>query len=93
MSTKKYVPFSRPELITVRAYRKAQLSAQRDWLGMAGLGDRVARPGRAAPREASAGKAAGANFSVWRPRDWLDGAIERELRLLKGQPTLLLEAS
>jgi len=36
MSTKKYVPFSRPELITVRAYRKAQLSAQRDWLGWPG---------------------------------------------------------
>jgi hypothetical protein len=35
-------------------------------------------------------KAAGADWKVWRPRDWLDGTIERELRLLKGQPMLPL---
>ena len=27
---------------------------------------------------------------VWRPRDWLNGDIERELHLLKGQPMLPL---
>jgi len=27
---------------------------------------------------------------VWRPRDWLSGEIEKELRLLKGQPYLPL---
>ena len=37
-------------------------------------------------------KAAGADWKVWRPRDWLDGTIERELRLLKGQPMLPLGA-
>jgi len=34
--------------------------------------------------------AAGADGKVWRPRDWLSGGIERELRLLKGQPSLPL---
>jgi hypothetical protein len=33
-------------------------------------------------------KAAGADWKVWRPRDWLTGGIELELRLLKGQPSL-----
>jgi len=33
-------------------------------------------------------KAAGADWKVWRPRDWLSGEIEKELRLLKGQPYL-----
>lgn len=32
--------------------------------------------------------AAGADWRVWRPRDWLTGDIEMELRLLKGQPSL-----
>lgn len=36
-------------------------------------------------------KAAGADWAVWRPRDWLSGGIETELRLLKGQPQLPLE--
>ena len=35
-------------------------------------------------------RAAGADWKVWRPRDWLSGDIERELRLLKGQPCLPL---
>lgn len=35
-------------------------------------------------------KAAGGDWAIWRPRDWLDGTIERELRLLKGQPMLPL---
>ena len=35
-------------------------------------------------------KAAGADWRVWRPSDWLNGTIERELRLLKGQPPLPL---
>ena len=35
-------------------------------------------------------KAAGADWKVWRPRDWLSGEIEKELRLLKGQPYLPL---
>jgi hypothetical protein len=35
-------------------------------------------------------QAAGADFAVWRPRDWLNGTIETELRLLKGQPCLPL---
>ena len=34
--------------------------------------------------------AAGADWAVWRPRDWLSGDIETELRLLKGQPQLPL---
>lgn len=38
-------------------------------------------------------KAAGGDFAIWRPSDWLDGTIERELRLLKGQPQLPLEDS
>ena len=35
-------------------------------------------------------KAAGADWKVWRPSDWLSGGIEMELRLLKGQPQLPL---
>jgi hypothetical protein len=35
-------------------------------------------------------KAAGADWAVWRPRDWLTGGIDLELRLLKGQPCLPL---
>jgi hypothetical protein len=37
-------------------------------------------------------KAAGQNADVWRPRDWFSGKIERELRLLAGQPQLPLAA-
>lgn len=35
-------------------------------------------------------RAAGADWKVWRPSDWLSGGIETELRLLKGQPALPL---
>jgi hypothetical protein len=35
-------------------------------------------------------RAAGADWKVWRPRDWISGDIEKELRLLKGQPQLPL---
>lgn len=38
-------------------------------------------------------KAAGADWGVWKPSDWLSGQIETELRLLVGQPELPLEAS
>lgn len=33
-------------------------------------------------------KAAGEDWRIWRPSDWLSGVIERELRLSKGQPEL-----
>jgi hypothetical protein len=35
-------------------------------------------------------KAAGANFGIWRPRHWIDGSVERELRMLLPAPTLPL---
>lgn len=35
-------------------------------------------------------RAAEADWKVWRPRDWLSGGIEMELRLLKEQPCLPL---
>jgi hypothetical protein len=38
-------------------------------------------------------KAAGEDWRVWRPSDWISGVIEQELRLSKGQPQLPLEAS
>jgi hypothetical protein len=49
--------------------------------------------GRLSPEQRATGdalKAAGADWRVWRPSDWLSGAIELELRLLKGQPCLPL---
>lgn len=49
--------------------------------------------GRLTPDQRAMGdalKAAGEDFGVWRPSDWLSGAIETELRLLKGQPQLPL---
>lgn len=52
--------------------------------------------GRLTPEQRVVGerlKAAGADWGIWRPSDWLSGAIETELRLLKGQPQLPLEAS
>jgi len=36
--------------------------------------------------------AAGADWRIWRPSDWISGAIERELKLLRGQPQLPFEA-
>ena len=36
-------------------------------------------------------KAAGAEWNVWRPRHWISGQIETELRLLRGQPQLPME--
>jgi hypothetical protein len=49
--------------------------------------------GQLTPEQRAVGdklKAAGADWKVWRPRDWLSGDIETELRLLKGQPALPL---
>jgi hypothetical protein len=49
--------------------------------------------GQLSPEQRAVGatlKAAGADWKVWRPRDWLTGGIETELRLLKGQPCLPL---
>jgi hypothetical protein len=37
-------------------------------------------------------RAAGGNWAVWRPRDWVTGRIQDELRMLAGQPLLPLEA-
>jgi len=74
--------------------------------GMAGgwpdsviIGERViyrelkSQAGRLTPEQRATGdalKAAGCDWRVWRPRDWLDGSIELELRTLKGQPCLPL---
>jgi hypothetical protein len=55
-----------------------------------------AEHGQLSPEQRAIGdqlKAAGADWKVWRPRDWLNGTIERELRLLKGQPMLPLAMS
>jgi hypothetical protein len=52
-----------------------------------------AEHGQLTPEQRAIGdmlKAAGADWRVWRPRDWLSGDIETELRLLKGQPCLPL---
>jgi hypothetical protein len=52
-----------------------------------------AERGTLAPEQravADALKAAGADWRVWRPSNWLNGDIELELRLLKGQPCLPL---
>jgi hypothetical protein len=52
--------------------------------------------GRLTPEQRLVGerlKSAGQDWRVWRPSDWISGAIETELRLLKGQPQLPLEAS
>ena len=52
-----------------------------------------AERGQLSPEQRAIGdmlKAAGADWRVWRPRDWLSGDIETELRLLKGQPRLPL---
>jgi hypothetical protein len=49
--------------------------------------------GKLSPEQRAIGdrlKAAGADWKVWRPSDWLNGGIETELRLLKGQPCLPL---
>jgi hypothetical protein len=49
--------------------------------------------GQLTPEQRATGdalKAGGADWKVWRPRDWLTGGIETELRLLKGQPCLPL---
>jgi hypothetical protein len=49
--------------------------------------------GQLSPEQREVGaalKAAGADWAVWRPRDWLTGDIETELRLLVGQPHLPL---
>jgi hypothetical protein len=49
--------------------------------------------GRLSPEQRATGDAltaAGADWKVWRPRDWLSGDIELELRMLKGQPCLPL---
>ena len=49
--------------------------------------------GRLTPEQTEIGyrlKTAGADWAVWRARDWLNGSIEKELRLLKGQPKLPL---
>jgi hypothetical protein len=49
--------------------------------------------GQLSPEQRATGaalRAAGADWAVWRPRDWLTGGIETELRLLKGQPCLPL---
>ena len=51
--------------------------------------------GRLTPEQRQVGyriKAAGGDWDVWRPRDWLSGRVERELRLLAGQPELPLPA-
>jgi hypothetical protein len=48
--------------------------------------------GQLSPEQRAVGamlKAAGADWKVWRPGDWLSGAIETELRMLLGQPCLL----
>jgi hypothetical protein len=50
--------------------------------------------GRLSPEQRIVGdqlKAAGADWATWRPSHWLSGAIERELRLIKGQPRLPLD--
>jgi hypothetical protein len=50
-----------------------------------------AQAGRLSPEQRAVGerlKAAGADWRVWRPGDWISGAIERELRLLRPTPTL-----
>jgi hypothetical protein len=47
--------------------------------------------GRVSPEQKRVGQAlkdAGADFAIWRPGDWLDGRIERELRLLRPPATL-----
>jgi hypothetical protein len=49
--------------------------------------------GQLSPEQRAIGdqlRAGGADWKVWRPRDWLSGGIETELRLLKGQPALPL---
>jgi hypothetical protein len=49
--------------------------------------------GKLTPEQRAVGdtlRAAGADWKVWRPRDWLTGGIDLELRLLKGQPCLPL---
>jgi hypothetical protein len=33
-------------------------------------------------------KASGQNAGIWRPRNWFDGTIEKELKILAGQPAL-----
>jgi hypothetical protein len=63
------------------------------------VGERVifrelkSQAGKLTPEQRAVGatlKAAGADWAVWRPRDWLTGGIDLELRLLKGQPCLPL---
>jgi hypothetical protein len=52
-----------------------------------------AEDGQLSPNQHAIGAkltAAGADWAVWRPRDWLSGGIETELRLLRGQPMLPL---
>lgn len=48
--------------------------------------------GKLTPEQRAVGdklQAAGADWKVWRPSDWLTGGIDLELRVLKGQPRLL----
>lgn len=52
--------------------------------------------GRLTPEQQAIGarlRAAGQNWSVWRPSDWLDGTIDRELRLLRPLPQLPFETT
>ena len=56
--------------------------------------DRLTKDLQLSPDQCAFGediKAAGGDWAVWRPRDWLSGDIETQLRLLKGQPTLPLQ--
>ncbi len=72
------------------------------WPDSAIIGERViyrelkSEYGKLSPEQRAVGdrlKAAGADWKIWRPSDWLSGAIERELKLIKGQPRLPLEGS
>jgi hypothetical protein len=72
---------------------------QKGWPDSVIIGTRVlyrelkSEYGQLSPEQTAVGyqlKAAGADWAVWRPRDWLSGEIEKQLHLLKGQPKLPL---
>ena len=78
------------------------VGSARGWPDSTIVGERViyrelkSEHGRLRPEQAALGErlsAAGQDWAIWRPSHWLSGQIETELRLLKGQPQLPLEAS
>jgi hypothetical protein len=78
---------------------RVSTGSARGWPDSTIIGERViyrelkTATGRLSPEQRDVGdrlRAAGQDWAIWRPGQWLSGEIETELRLLKGQPMLPL---